>query len=207
MIENCTNNVNIIITGEYYCGGIVADNQGIIYRCINNSGISSKHQAAGGIAGENGCGGAIGFIIECINNGKISSDSWTAGGITATCGNFGTDAKSYICNSYNTGTVSGGVNRRAGIAGQVKYKGGNTYIYNCYNRGDIIGCPDIIGYDGGAGSCINLNSYGASEATIEKLVEKLNVESDIEQGLKDTKLYRSNAWTLKDGQIALDWEK
>ena len=69
---------------------------------------------------------------------------------------------------------------------------------------DLIGSSqDIIGYDGGAGSCINLNSYGALEATIEKL----NVESKIDEGLKNTNLYRNNAWVMKNDKIALDWEK
>ena len=85
----------------------------------------------------------------------------------------------------------------------MKYKGGASYVYNCYNRGNINGYPEIIGRDDGVGSCINLNSYGAKEATIEKL----NVESKIDEGLKDTNLYRSNAWVMKNGQIALDWEK
>ena len=91
------------------------------------------------------------------------------------------------------------IGKNAGIVGEITWHGGEVYIYNCYNRGN---CPNIIGYDNHEGICINLNNYGA-DAT----VDKLNVESDIEQGLKDTKLYRSNAWISKDGQVALDWEK
>ena len=210
MIENCTNNVKIKTTGEAYSGGIVADNKGIIYRCINNNEITSNGQAAGGIAGANASiskgetTDVVGFIIECINTGNISSVSWVSGGITAINGNFGNNARGYICNSYNTGTVTGGNGKRGGIVGQVKCRGGISYVYNCYNRGDITGFPEIIGTDwGGAGSSIIQNNYGKADATIEKL----NVESTIEQELKDTNLYRSNAWVMKGEQIALDWEK
>ena len=115
---------------------------------------------------------------------------------------IGSDVKGYICNSYNTGTVSGGNGKRGGIVGAVKFQGGAAYIYNCYNRGNINSCPDIIGCDDRVGSCVNLHSYGANTT-----VEELNTQSDIDQGLKDTKLYRSNAWVMKDGHIALDWEK
>ncbi len=209
-IENCTNNAKLNATGNLWCGGIVAANKGIIYKCINNGEIIANGEAAGGIAAGNGTWTTekdtdiVGFIIECINNGAVTSFSWTSGGITALNGNFATTAKGYICNSYNTGIVNGGNDRRGGIVGQVKCRGGISYVYNCYNRGDILGCPEIIGSDWGGGDLsITQNNYGKSEAT----VEKLNVASDIEQRLIDTNLYRSNAWVLKDGEIALDWEK
>lgn len=207
IIENCTNNVNLNANGTN-CGGIVANNVGIIYKCINNGKIISKDQAVGGIVGTNGrvrsktgvLSGGTGLIIECINKGDVSASSYNCGGIAGTNGDYTSDAIGYICNSYNIGKISGGQNNRAGIVGTVDI--GKSYLYNCYNRGDISGCPDIIGYNGERGTSINLNSYGVSEAT----TEKLNVESDIQQVLRDTNLYRSNAWILKDGVIALDWE-
>lgn len=54
----------------------------------------------------------------------------------------------------------------------------------------------------GVGGTISLNNYGISTATIEKL----NVESNIDTVLKETNLYRNNAYKLKDGVIVLDWE-
>ncbi len=122
--------------------------------------------------------------------------------------NSGNHLGGYICNSYNTGTILGGNNRRAGIVGQIRCKGGVSYIYNCYNRGNVAGCPEILGYiwdpDVSVPVFINilLNNYGKSDAT----VEKLNKASDVEQALKDTGLYRTGVWKFKDGNIALDWE-
>lgn len=202
-IEKCTNNVNLTTIGATSCGGIVGHNYGIVYRCINNGDIISYGESAGGITAYNGSDGMTGFIIECINTGNITSSSWVSGGITACSGQNGTSSKGYVCNSYNTGSIAGGNNRRAGIVGQVRCRGGKSCTYNCYNRGNINGCPEIIGYDWGVGEpYISLNNYGATEAT----VEKLNVESDVDQVLKDTNLYRSNAWVMKDGKIALSWE-
>lgn len=203
-IEKCINDISISNTNAYgyYTGGITGHNLGIIYRCRNKKNITSAGETAGGIAGVNVGRDGTGFIIECINNGNIHCNSYCTGGITSANANFSINANGYICNSYNTGTITGGVNKRAGIAGQIKYNGGNTYIYNCYNKGDIQGCPDITGWDGGNGTSTVLNSYGVSQAT----VEKLNTKSDIESALKDTNLYRENAWKLKDGNIVLDWE-
>ncbi|MCI8352782.1 MAG: hypothetical protein HFJ58_04180 [Clostridia bacterium] len=143
------------------------------------------------------------FITECINNGDITSNSYCAGGITASNGEMGNHLGGYVCNSYNTGTISGGQGKKAGIVAQVKCRVGVSYVYNCYNRGNTNGANQIIGYDwGGTGSSISLNNYGATDATIEKL----NKESDVEQALKDTGLYRVGVWKLKNGNIALDWE-
>ena len=204
-IENCTNDVLISNTNSngYIMGGIVGNNLGIIYKCRNKNNITSVGQAVGGISGTNAWGEGNGFIIECINNGNITASSYSSGGIVGTnANNSVNNAKGYICNSYNTGTVRGGIDKRAGIVAQIRLNGGNSYIYNCYNRGDIQGYPDIIGYDFGKGSSIVLNSYGAAQAT----VEKLNTKSDVEQILKDKNLYRENAYKIKDGNIVLDWE-
>lgn len=204
IIDKCENDISIsnINSHGYDTGGIAGHNLGIIYRCRNKKDITSAGEATGGIAGINAGENGTGFIIECINNGNIHGDSYCTGGIASANANFNINANGYICNSYNTGTITGGANKRAGIVGQIKYNGGNTYIYNCYNKGDIQGCPDIIGWDGGNGTSTVLNSYGISQAT----VEKLNTKSDIEKALKDTNLYRENAWKLKDGNIILDWE-
>lgn len=168
---------------------------------------------AGGIAGANAPGNPEprdnrAFIIECVNNGNVTADSWCAGGITASNGEHGNQLGGYICNSYNTGIILGGKDRRAGIVGQVRCKGGTSYIYNCYNRGNIGGCPEILGYVWDPEVAVPvftnvlLNNYGVADAT----VEKLNKEADIDQALKDTGLYRAGAWKIKDGNIVLDWE-
>ena len=165
---------------------------------INNGTIISKGGHAGGIVGTNASTQGTGFIIECINNGDVRADAYVAGGITSNGAHSGSLARGYVVNCYNTGTILGGLNRRGGIVGQVKCMGGISYIYNCYNRGNIDGCPEIIGYDwGGEGDYISLNNYGSAEAT----VEKLNVESEVEQALKDTNLYHTNVWVEKDGKI------
>ena len=209
-IENCVNNVNV--TTIHDCaGGITSYNKGIILRCINNGAVIARGEAAGGITafnanGEDWAGPAKSlnsFVIECINNGNVSASSHVVGGIIASHGEMGNSLGGYICNSYNTGNVSGGNGKRAGVVGQVRCRGGNGYIYNCYNRGNTEGGNEILGMDlNGGGEFVSLNNYGATDATIEKL----NKESDVEQALKDTGLYRVGVWKLKNGNIALDWE-
>lgn len=206
-IEKCINNSNVI-TGGYASGGISGSNNGIIYRCINNGDITAYGESAGGVAGYNGCISGNGFIIETINNGSVISYSWTSGGITSANGNLGYDAKGYICNSYNTGTILGGNGRRAGIVGQVKCKGGISYIYNCYNIGDIGGCPEIIGYDwGGDTASIEKNNLVKSQVSIEGL----NINSEVEENLQATGLYINNAFTsdtsnINNGYPILKWQ-
>ena len=206
-IEKCINNSNVI-TGGYASGGISGSNNGIIYRCINNGDITAYGESAGGVAGYNGCISGNGFIIETINNGSVISYSWTSGGITSANGNLGYDAKGYICNSYNTGTILGGNGRRAGIVGQVKCKGGISYIYNCYNIGDIGGCPEIIGYDwGGDTASIEKNNLVKSQVSIEGL----NINSEVEENLQATGLYINNAFisdtsNINNGYPILKWQ-
>ena len=207
-IENCINHASVF-SERNSPGGITSLNGGIIYRCINKGRIQTLGESAGGIAGENGNQNEVGIISECINHGNIHSEDWTNGGIAGVNGCFGTESRGYICNSYNTGTITGGKDRRGGITGQVKCRGGNSYIYNCYNRGDIAGCPEIIGYDFGEGGNVSnqgeliaVNNYGKLQATISHL----NVDSNVIEELKETNLYRFNAYVLKEGVIALDWE-
>ena len=85
---------------DYYTGGIVNYNRGIVYRCINNGNINSTSSShnVGGI-----CGYADSKIEECINNGMLTATHGLNGGI---CGNKYT--YSDVINCLNTGTVESG---------------------------------------------------------------------------------------------------
>ena len=82
------------------------------------------------------------------------------------------------------------------------FEGSVGYLYNCYNKGDAEGA-EIVSLNCNPSLDIISKCFGKDEVK----VELLNEESDIVQGLKDTKLYRSNAWDLDGENIILDWEK
>jgi len=204
-VEYCINYATATSTASG-AAGITVDNGGVIYRCINEATIYSGNESGGGIVALNGCRNDIGYIIECINRGNVSGASWVTGGIVACNGNFGNNGRGYVANCYNTGTISGGNNRRGGIIGQVKCKGGISYLYNSYNKGNVNGQPEIIGHDwGGQTSYVEKNNYPKATAT----ASKLNVVSPVDA--KMVSWYRTNVWLddifgINGGYPILRWQ-
>ena len=154
-----------VFEGHSYVGGMVAKLYGRIENCINKAEIkTAKGSYAGGIA-------CIGYessaIINCANHGRIYTSSSYAGGIAS-------DMKenTLIENCFNTGIIApnssngGGITYRSfGVINncynEVSYDGktgfgGITsvgrFIYNCYNKGNIISTGS------GAGIAISINS-------------------------------------------------
>ena len=111
---------------NYFAGGIVGYNEGIIKKCYNSSKISSG-RCAGGIAGK-----STGEIIGCYNTGNIKGFGEVAGIVAV--------AENKILKCYNSGKISGGGDSSykgkyyiGGIVGELQ----NGILSNCYNTGRL----------------------------------------------------------------------
>ena len=157
MIESCINKGNI--NAQSYSGGIsgTAD-QSIITNCQNFGTINGWN--AGGILGS----GRDCVVKNCVNNrsGVFDGGEYEAGGIVAVlthgkllnCRNFADGSGATIggivgvCNGTeirqcaNQGRIWCIGQSCGGIMGERGYQDDMVYIYDCYNRGDII--TDIV---------------------------------------------------------------
>ena len=168
-ITCCINNVSV--TGHWYVGGIVGNNNAILEDCLN----------LGAITGENFVGGIAGFscnsISNCTNLANITGD-WNIGGIVGfnntpitNCRNNGTisslkfsrDYDSYVYSLVigDSGTADHIFSNTnvGGIAGHNR-----NSIFSCNNKGDIFGHDSVGGIVGECSSksaikeCLALNS-------------------------------------------------
>ncbi|MCX6801267.1 MAG: hypothetical protein NTZ73_03705 [Candidatus Diapherotrites archaeon] len=187
---------NSSITGYYHIGGIVGKAD---YSSVVNSYNTGTVTAAGG-GEESCAGGITGWnysssVVNSYNTGTVSGYAWVggmagsneylsvvegsynAGNITSlgpeddsVGGIVGFNSDSLVVNSYNTGTITGGV-RTGGIAGlnMVGWDGfgynGPSYIVNSYNTGTI-NAGGCCGYTGGIvgtnGDSVVKNSFSVS---------------------------------------------
>ena len=138
LISNCTSLGKIYNTSDMGSGstaGIVNDNYGKIFQCINKTEITHMgsedygYAYIGGICSSNQEGGEI---ISCANYGKFTVDSYYAGGISA-------ENRGLIKNCYNYGEmVSAGTAICGGIVAEASGSSGKKgTIENCYNAGSF----------------------------------------------------------------------
>lgn len=127
-ISNSYNYGNI--SGFQSVGGIVGHSlSSNINQCMNEGDVNSSESAAGGIVG------AIygeTRLNNSYNAGEISSASYYAGGLVGYIRNTG----SYICTSYNRGSISGYGNIGGGI-GFIASSNNANYIYNIFSVGSV----------------------------------------------------------------------
>ncbi len=133
-IENC--NVSGTVIGNQDVGGIVGFSHDIqITNCTNSANIDGESYV-GGIAGEI----FEGQIDNCTNAGSITATNMV-GGIAGQI-----DYKCTVSNSTNSGKIQtkyGGY-----IGGGIVGQSYGSEIYNCTNRGEVIGIETIGGIVG-----------------------------------------------------------
>ncbi len=225
---------NIKIENSYMqgkvIGGIVAYNEGKIYRCkvekitIENNGTP----VAGGIVAINN-----GDIIEC--SASVYLNYQGVGGIVGLNGTnhnpLGIEYNSTIGNvyrCYSTGYI--GYREASGIVSHNGVYGGTGYIYDCYSTAKIEdnfhdGAIAAVQSHEGVGGYIynsyylNLNCIKAGISTPKYYgnisnsylndtsitAEKLNVEADTEIWLNDEKDENGN-WKYNNGYPILKWQ-
>ncbi len=176
-IDNVHNYAKITVTSaakDYYTGGILGSNSGVITNTYNYAEVVGGNYT-GGIAGTNSkgtitnsanfanvsgykyTGGIAGMntgatISNCKNFGEILCNSTYNGGIAGT-----TQASSSTLNSVNYGKViASGVNT-GGITG---YLGAGSYVNGCTNYGDVESSTEDVG--GIVGE--NQSNLGSQEA-------------------------------------------
>lgn len=169
-VENCVNRVDIYVdvssaNSEICIGGIsgalmTTTTEGYVkkidncenYGNIRSVGTSSTGVIMGGIVGgQGGVSVAVGnrmvLTDNCVNNGDLSLETtgygsrWAGGIAGRLCGRENDNAE--IRNCKNTGYV--GAEHSGGILG-CNYK--CTYVYNCYNIGEIKGGTNAGGIVG-----------------------------------------------------------
>ena len=178
-IENCINRAEVYLNDTarsitVHIGGIVGlvstSTVGAVvstvFDCTNYAKVSSLGNSSCGIYG----GGIAGYLFSgritgrstlidgCRNEGVIDinpgNNSW-AGGIAGSVqsnSNSNTSIIARVLNSANIGAVGG--THAGGITG---YNRNASYIYNCYNTGNVTGGTN-------AGGIVGLNYY--SNATV-----------------------------------------
>lgn len=105
----------------HYTGGVVGENNGLVFRCYNAGTIyanSDSTNYTGGVIGNN-----PGSLIDCFNTGSVRADGVNSdGGGVVGGGSYGA-----LINCYNAGPVSSG-RSYGGVIGYGYY---NT-VTNCY---------------------------------------------------------------------------
>ncbi len=131
------------VFGRYVAGAFAAMCEGLIYNCTNYATVSSTMGYVGGIAGAlwptllSGTG--YGAIMNCVNYGDVSatgSNGYNAGGIVG-------DLQGTVQRCANFGDVMAYSSVAAGIAAYISRQ---SYVYDCYNRGDV-----TVGYQHAGG--------------------------------------------------------
>lgn len=128
-----------------YIGGIVGDNNGYVYSCVNYGSVYSDMDKIGGIVGMNNVPDEedmennAGVVEKCINHGTVSGGDY-AGGIVGMSESWWTDGTAYIKNCKNYGEVkivgeltSTSVLQNGGIVGYCN----DTEVIGCYNYANV----------------------------------------------------------------------
>ena len=117
------------ITGYYYAGGVVGqNNKGSVINCYNSCTVSGQGKAnnrVGGVVGENFSGN----VINCYNTGTViglGGEQSFVGGVVG----YNIGKVSYC---YNTGDVTGNENLVGGVVGFHSVK----ELSYCYNTGTV----------------------------------------------------------------------
>lgn len=142
-----------IDSSEYYVGGIVGINEGVIKESYNDGFISGSY-VVGGIAGIN-----HDLIIDSYNLGEVYSSADYAGGIAGQC-----EGTSRIEYCYNEGKIKSTGLMTGGIA---SLQSGNGSILYSYNSGVIEGISvgGILYKNSGLiENCYNIGTIASDEA-------------------------------------------
>ena len=175
---------------ENIVGGLVGYGVGQIENCYNYGNVTSS-SFVGGIIGINY---TMGNVIKCYNTGNIDGDS-NIGGIVGI--NKGT-----VSSSYNTGKVNAINYRAGGICGQ---NSTDSYIYSCYNIGEIKAENNpggIVGGDFGTiTNCYYLNTIIKENNEQAKSEEELkSMQSELgDDFIEDTE-------NINNGYPILSWQ-
>ncbi|MBQ8541549.1 MAG: carboxypeptidase regulatory-like domain-containing protein [Clostridia bacterium] len=195
IIENCVNRASVELKSSsttsvatVYVGGIVGlTNTALndldiskVVNCTNYGDVTSASGSGlgvygGGIAGYS-YGGRInnqGTLIEsCTNNGNVSITGCRtarAGGITGyaySVANIGTTIQQCANNGDVTG--NGSYCMTGGIVG---YNYTRSYIYDCYNTGDVTGIKNVGGISGYSratvDSCYNIGTVTTTDTSAQ----------------------------------------
>lgn len=183
--------MNMVVSGVSYIGGIVGANRGEILRCINESDlkIQGKNTNVGGISAssDGSQGGAV--IDRCINYGNITGQAFFIAGIVA----YAFEAPCVITNSYNQGNISALTEGNAAAGGIAGYYNGSRFG-NCYNTGILSAANSggLIGdLNGSAASSIS-NSYymeGSSALGVFKVDNTpVSAENDIGSRMREAEM-------------------
>lgn len=147
-LEGAENEGNVTTT-SYYAGGIIgyANYGSISFRDCKNSGDISSSRYAGGIGGT--CTKlAPGVHSGNENSGTVQSSGTYAGGLfsqlTFLENNTEENAATVLCDSGNTGSVSGG-NYTAGLIGNLTTSTVYEGFCRLYNAGTITGSGNYVG--------------------------------------------------------------
>ena len=139
-VENCryTGTINVTHSDSSKgMGGVVGQALGCTVRNCENAGTVQTNIWRGGIVGRNN---GRAQVLNCRNSGIVESNNPAAG---AGSGGVVGDNYGVIRDSYNAGTVTGGV-CTGGVVGW-NYDG---TVSNCYNTGTVSGSGDVGGVAG-----------------------------------------------------------
>ena len=214
-INNCTNEATITAynndtNNSQNVGGIVGENAGEVYRCVNVGDLDLKCLSGGGIVGQN-----CGTINECINKGNISADGLSyfiyLGGIC------GYNLKSSVINCYNTGSISLNTftsGKIGCVSGIVPYEQEGGIIENCYTTGAIT----LTGSNNSMGKA----AFHASSSIATNCfynIETCVVSDDVATGKTTAQMkyldfitslggaYESDHYGLNNGLPILKWQR
>ncbi|NLH17391.1 MAG: hypothetical protein GX455_12510 [Phycisphaerae bacterium] len=134
--------VDVRIVGQYYVGGLVAQNEGEIESCYADGSINGKGNV-GALVGANGIGGSssAGSVVSSYAEGAINGNADDVGGLAGT--NYG-----WIRSSFSAATVFNTGNRVGGLVGW-----NHNSILSCYAVGEVAG-------DSGVGGLVGTNDSG-----------------------------------------------
>ena len=149
LIRNCS--FDGVVSGSSRVGGIIGRSSYIL-NCVNYGKINAT-SSVGGIMGYSVNNGEIKF---CRNEGEVVSTGSNVGGIV---GYLYSDTLKIIKCS-NLGNISSEANYAAGILGQVYQRfGGEALIYDCLNKGSVVGVNYVAG--------ISLCTYGSNNYNVQ----------------------------------------
>ena len=145
-IRNCSNSGSITNINSVYTGGIAGTYAGtptaaypvLFTGCSNEGEINASGNQGGGILGY---AAAYTTVDSCSNVAEIQGGSMLGGIVAALAG-----AQSAVKNSWNTGNVTGTLNRIGGLIGYGA--GTNAQVENSWNSGDVRTTGDVKGTTG-----------------------------------------------------------
>ncbi len=166
------------VKGSAQVGAFVGGNNGnyTITNCHNvECAVTGSGNYTGGILGRmvTADSSVTQDIIYCSNSGTIKGSTYVGG--VAGYSMYG--ARIIACG--NSGSVTGSGNNVGGVIGSTY--SGNSYVYGCYNRGDIYGVTNIGGVVGSGNAaatqvraCYNTGGVYASTSYAGGIVGKYN---------------------------------